>query len=74
MTKKKNTFLLWVLFSSFILLAGCETAKGAAYGVGATAQGVGEGIGATAEGVAKDTTNLWQAMLRADEWMRKNLW
>jgi hypothetical protein len=35
---------------------------------------VAVGIAATADGVAKDTTNLWHNMAKADDWMKKNLW
>lgn len=70
MTVKTKGILWWFLFLGIIVLSGCETAKGAAYAVGATA----EGIGGTAYGAAKDTANLWQGMLKADAWIRKNLW
>lgn len=59
---KKISLLLCLIFC-FILLGGCETTKGAATGVGATAMGV-----------AKDTKNFWQAILKADEWIKENLW
>lgn len=67
MTVKKRSVLLWVLSLGIIFLSGCETAKGAACGIGTTVAG-------TAEGAAKDTGSLWQAILNADAWMRKNLW
>jgi predicted small secreted protein len=69
-TVKKNLILLLLLFLAPIFLSGCETAKG----VGAMARGAGEGIGATAGGVAKDTSSLWQGILKADNWIKKNLW
>lgn len=50
-------------FLAVIFVSGCETAKGAAKGVGAVAVG-------TAEGAKKD----WQAVKKADGWMRKNMW
>ena len=65
--KNKLSFLAAVLLLAIPLLAGCETCKGAATGVGVTAVG-------TAQGATKDTQNFWQAMLKADNWMRKNLW
>ena len=78
MTFKKSIILSWVLFLNIIILYGCETAKGAVYGVGTTAKGVGEGvgvtIGATACGAAKDAVNLWQGILKTDDWIKKNLW
>jgi len=64
---KKKGILLWVLFLGVVFVSGCETAKGAACGLGTTAV-------ATTKGIAKDTTNLWQAILKADGWIQKNLW
>ncbi|MFA5344872.1 MAG: hypothetical protein WC315_01165 [Candidatus Omnitrophota bacterium] len=55
--------LLFVILAAAIFLGGCETAKG-----------VGAGIGAAASGAAKDTSNLWQSIQKADKWMRENLW
>ena len=67
MTVKKKGILLWALFLSIMFLGGCETVKGAACGLGTTAE-------ATAKGVGKDTANLWQAILKADTWIKNNLW
>lgn len=67
MTVKKTGILPWVLFFGIVFLGGCETAKGAAYGLGTTAE-------AAAQGAAKDTVNLWQAILKTDAWIQKNLW
>lgn len=53
-----------------LALAGCETSKGVARGV----SGVAEGIAATAEGAAKDSAVVWVGIMKADDWMRKNLW
>lgn len=63
MAKRIKILVLAVLFLSTILLAGCETTKGVAIGVGATAVGVG-----------KDLTLTGNAVKRADDWFRKNLW
>lgn len=50
-----------------LFLCGCETVKGAA-----------TGVGSTAAGVTKDSKNIvsgaWQTILKADDWMKKNLW
>jgi hypothetical protein len=60
---KKSIFFLMVMPALVILLFGCETAKGAAVGVGATVVSV-------ADGIKKD----WEAAKKADAWMRENLW
>ncbi len=74
MTAQKKFILSSVLFLGIILLSGCETAKGAAYGTVDTVGAAAKGVGATACGAAKDTANLWQGILKADDWMKKNLW
>lgn len=51
------------LVSGVIALSGCNTAKGAAVGVGATAMGV-----------AEDAKGTWNGLVKADEWMKKNMW
>jgi predicted small secreted protein len=56
MVINKKMFVWPVLLLALILVAGCQTIKGA-------------GTGA-AEGAKKD----WQALEKADAWMRKNLW
>jgi hypothetical protein len=60
--KKKLTIVLFVS-TLIVLSAGYETArcmtKGTCY---------------TAEGVSKDTKNLLQGILKADQWFRKNFW
>ena len=71
---KKKGILLWVFSLGIIFLNGCETIKGAAYGTGSTVVSATEGIGATACGAAKDTVNLWQAVLKANDWIKENLW
>jgi predicted small secreted protein len=50
MNKKRSA--LFILSILLILMAGCETVKGAF------------------EGAKKD----WQTALKADEWIRENLW
>jgi len=49
-----------ILIIFVFLSAGCETTKGIAKGV--------------IEGVPRDAKNTWQAMLKADDWMKKNMW
>lgn len=70
---RKKGFL-WLVLAGIILFSGCETSKGVAEGVGSTIGGFACGIGSTAEGVGKDSVNLWQALLAADEWFKKNFW
>ncbi len=67
MMLRNRQVLLGVLWLSLILVAGCETTKG-------FTTGVASGVTSTASGVAKDATGLWQGLLRADSWMRENLW
>jgi predicted small secreted protein len=69
----KRSFL-WLILAAVILLHGCETSKGVAKGIGSTAEGMAEGIGSTAEGVGRDSFNLWQALVAADDWFKKNFW
>jgi predicted small secreted protein len=52
----KKSMILFALSVFVILIAGCETVKGAAQGA--------------AEGVKKD----WQTAVKADAWVKKNLW
>lgn len=50
-----------------IFLSGCSTLKG--LGVG-----LSEGISRTAAGVKEDSRNLWQTILKADNWVKENMW
>ncbi|HLD82972.1 MAG TPA: hypothetical protein VI976_03395 [Candidatus Omnitrophota bacterium] len=56
----KRTAVVSILIIFVFLSAGCETTKGIAKGV--------------IEGVPRDAKNTWQAMLKADDWMKKNMW
>lgn len=65
---KPGQSIKFVLLGLIVLfLYGCETVKGTAIGVGSTATGV-----------TKDTRNIasgaWQAILKADSWIKRNLW
>jgi hypothetical protein len=66
-SKIKTTLAAVILISSVSLIGGCETAAG-------VTKGVAYGVAYTAEGAAKDTVNLWQAIIKADKWMQENLW
>lgn len=63
MLMKASPVMVVILFLSAILIAGCETSKGVAIGIGATAQGL-----------VKDTKNFWHTASKTDDWIRKNLW
>jgi predicted small secreted protein len=64
---KKRAVSAVVFVLALMFLCGCETVKGAGCGVTT-------GVTGAAKGVSKDSSNFWQAVLRADDWFRKNLW
>ena len=67
--------LFAIILSFGLLLSGCETTKGVVGGVATgVATGLGTTVSGTADGVAKDTHNLWQAVLETDRWIKENLW
>lgn len=72
MDKKGIVFVF--LFLGVILIAGCETTKGATKGVAGTVGALTVGLADTASGAAKDSVSLWQGILKLDEWIKKNLW
>jgi predicted small secreted protein len=61
MDKRKLKFLSLILI--ILALSGCATAKG-----------LGEGIGKISQGLIQDSKNFWQALLKADNWIKENLW
>ena len=63
MSKSFVCSLLFILFVSMIMLSGCNTAKGAA-----------EGVGCTATGVAKDAQATGAGIMSLDAWIKKNAW
>jgi len=63
MILRARCIVLWALFLSFILTAGCQTSKG-----------VASGLSSVGQGAAKDAANLWQGILKIDHWIRDNLW
>jgi hypothetical protein len=71
MTLKEEMSLICILCLGLVFLGGCETAKGAA---GGAAGGIGMTAAGTAHGAATDTKNIWQAILKADDWIKNNLW
>jgi predicted small secreted protein len=60
---RKFFALVWVVF----ILCGCATTKGIGEGISKTGQGV-------ARGIIQDSKNFWQALLKADNWIKENLW
>ncbi|MFA6378866.1 MAG: hypothetical protein WCX16_03685 [Candidatus Omnitrophota bacterium] len=59
----KAILIFCVMMVSALMVSGCETTKGVAVGVGATAIGVG-----------KDAKSAWHGVVKADEWVKNNLW
>ncbi len=57
-----------VLLLGFMVCAvGCGTVKGVGYGFARVVQGA-------ADGATKDSKNLWQKVMSADGWFRRNFW
>lgn len=59
----KRAFCLSVLLFSMLFVCGCETAVGAA-----------QGIGSTVKGAERDVKNLWSFLQASDAWFKKNAW
>ena len=64
---KKASYGVFIIFICVVLFSGCETAKGFGSGVAC-------GVSSIPQGVSKDSFNLWQSILKADDWVKKNLW
>jgi predicted small secreted protein len=64
---KRKRLMVFLLLAGLLFAAGCQTAKGAAQGVGATVDG-------TAKGAVKDGRNLGSAIMALDDWIKRNLW
>lgn len=58
--KMKFSWGIVFLLLSAVLVNGCQTAKGIAYGA--------------VDGINKDSRNVWKFMQDADSWMKENLW
>ena len=65
--RSNSIFSFLMIFGIIILVSGCETAKGLTKGVAYT-------IADTGRGVAKDSCNFWQGIIKAEEWIKENLW
>lgn len=59
----RTILVVCVVMMGALMINGCETTKGVAVGIGATAMGVG-----------KDAKNTWHGVMKADDWIKKNLW
>ena len=56
--------ILGLIFISFLMsISGCKTVKNTAMG-----------LGAVGKGMVDDVYDTWQAMERADVWIKENLW
>jgi len=59
-----RNLILSLLFLVFLItVSGCQTVKNTAIGVGA----IGKGL-------ADDAHDTWQAIERADQWIKENYW
>ena len=65
----KKLYLVVVLLA-VVVMSGCETARGFGEGIGSVAYGVSQ----TAEGVGKDSYNLFNSLMAADNWIKENWW
>lgn len=63
----KKAGLMLLLLVAVLVVNGCETAKGAAVGVGVTAAG-------TAKGAVEDSKSLWGFVMKTDAWLKKHAW
>ncbi|MFH1441603.1 MAG: hypothetical protein ABIH18_06160 [Candidatus Omnitrophota bacterium] len=55
------------IFVFCIFLSGCET-------IGGLGKGIACGAGSTAQGIGKDGHNFCEAIGKADQWIKDNLW
>ena len=68
MIKKSALLFMFIVF--IITVSGCETVKGSLKGGIEGAKKDWE----TAKGVGTTTKGVGAALMRADEWIQKNLW
>ena len=57
---RKVKFFAVVMLFGLLLLSGCETTKGVARGF--------------TDGINKDSKTFWENLLKADSWIKENLW
>ncbi len=64
---KTNAGLAGIVLISCILLGGCET-------IGGIGKGFACGASSAAQGAGKDSHNFCEAIGKADQWIKDNLW
>ena len=63
-----RSLILGLFFLVFLVtVSGCQTVKNTAIGAGVAVYGVGKGL-------ADDACDTWEAIERADEWIKENYW
>lgn len=67
MDKKINTGLAGIILIFCIFFGGCETICG-------LGKGIACGVGSAAQGAGKDGHNFCEAVGKADQWVKDNLW
>ena len=66
---------LGLFFLIFLIsISGCQTVKGTAAGIAGVAAGVGGTAYVFGKGLAEDAQGTWEAVERADEWIKENCW
>lgn len=60
-------FIFFLLAGMVFLSSGCQTISG-------IGKGIAVGVTSAAEGLSKDTRQLWNSILKADSWVKENLW
>lgn len=70
-----RNLILGLLFLVFLVsTSGCQAIKGTATGVTGVALGVGATAYGLGKGLADDAYDTWEAIERADEWIKENYW
>lgn len=67
MTLRRKLIPFFVIFAGFIFIAGCQTTKNIAQAVPPIAEGLSADVKNT-------SVNIWKAIIRADNWVKENLW
>ena len=65
MIRKFALFLVFIVFA--VVIAGCETAKGAA-------KGAATGAKADWQTTQQGAADCWEGIKSADQWVKDNLW
>lgn len=64
--RKMRLVALVLVLSMVFLLSGCATLK--------STESLAKGFTDVGKGVVKDAVGVWNALKRADEWMREHAW